>query len=329
MRVGRCGLLILGLAFAGSASSADSEDAYDNRCCWKGMPGEPDDNACSGDAFCAGPGYCDTLVGRCLNGGSFKPTLECQNCGCCPCCGEGSICCPPAADPLSGRGSFRGDVVGDPSPLYNKGSCHPVCENNCNGHGSCETNYPATCPPKSCVCDPPGFDPVGSCKTCRGAYFGANCTACPGVVSPAGGKGPAIACNGHGSCDGAGTTGGSGTCKCLADWKGEGCGTLFCPQGCLNGDCILDPHSAGTRSTCSCHKGWTGEDCSHPKCPFPEAPKVPGCIHGTCSIDTRRSHCDCDPGWGDKRCSTAICTQGCVTGQGECVAPNDCACAEG
>ena len=56
MRVGRCGLLILGLAFAGSASSADSEDAYDNRCCWKGMPGEPDDNACSGDAFCAGPG---------------------------------------------------------------------------------------------------------------------------------------------------------------------------------------------------------------------------------------------------------------------------------
>lgn len=207
--------------------------------------------------------------------------------------------------------------------MFNKGECRAECENNCNGHGSCQPGAPGSCPANSCVCTD-GFDPVMFCSNCLPLHWGTTCNICPGVISP--GTSGAVACNGHGTCDGDGSKQkGTGQCTCSYGWKGDDCSELYCPKGCDHGKCITKDN---IHPTCECEKGWSDETCSLPKCPSPLAPGIPGCVHGNCS-KTKLEACDCEPGWGDSRCSTPICTQGCVIGKGTCIAPDDCKCVTG
>ena len=98
------------------------------------------------------------------------------------------------------------------------------------------------------------------------------------------------------------------------------------PNGtCVHGACVAPDN---LHPVCVCEKGWQGDACATPKCPQPGSPGDPGCIHGNCSGGSVQ-HCLCDSGWGGSRCDVPICTQGCVVGQGTCIAPNDCACAKG
>ena len=109
------------------------------RCCFPGMP-TTGENACTGDAFCAGPEdfFCGPKSGG-AQPNCEEPDTMCQNCGCCPCCDEGYVGCNNKSD---GKPSaFERDVarVGV-SPLFNKGSCVAECPGKpgqCSGHGMC------------------------------------------------------------------------------------------------------------------------------------------------------------------------------------------------
>jgi len=201
------------------------------RCCFEGQPA----GSCSNDPYCAGTLECSDTGYPC--GGS--PSIECQDCGCCPCCEKSHACCKPTSDDSNAgkamsfteyeqqknnkqtasvqpstvriqkpkaKSSFRVDVRGEASPNYNKGECRPECSNNCNGHGNCLPAPAGSCPANTCVCDK-GFDPSTICADCFPINWGATCTSCPAIVN---GK----VCSGHGYCDGAGTAGGTGTCTC-------------------------------------------------------------------------------------------------------------------
>ena len=292
--------LLLLLRLLGARSASPTAAAFDDRCC---MPGQPTSgfSSCSGDAFCAGPGACK-------RGGSFHcgtdPDIECQNCGCCPCCDVAHACCPEGDSDYSNarprRSSFRTDVLGEPSPSYNKGVCKPVCDPaasptdppalaNCYGHGACVAD-PQSCPQKKCACDPVGFDPDQGCATCRQTNWGPNCTECPGIVP--GTEGASSPCSGHGACNGMGTTTGTGVCSCMSDWTGATCATFWCPKGCVHGQCVLQ--ADGIHTECICEHGWTDATCETPKCPTKAAPDVPGCVHGNCSLHPEVSHCNCE-----------------------------------
>ena len=226
-------------------------------------------DACKNDPFCSP---------LCQQGSSFEcntashdrhPDIECQNCGCCPCCATGEACCKGGsvdsnlspedqemqraqADlsrPAKVR-SFRVEVTQyGQSPDFQKGVCRPVCTKNCYGHGTCTPLPPGSCPASTCKCEP-GFNPTLSCSTCKSNNFGKNCTECPAVTST--GK----TCSGHGECDGAGTTSGTGACTCetgFAPEVGSGKECSTCVSTNFGPTCQSCPSVSKDNKVCSGH----------------------------------------------------------------------------
>ena len=329
-------------------------------CCFEGQA-TSGDNTCKGDPFCSPlcqPGSsfsCDANAG--------KPDIECQNCGCCPCCATGFACCKGgsvdsnlsfedqeqvrlSSDKLSR--SFRVEVTqyGE-SPDFQKGVCRPVCDNNCNGHGTCTPSPAGSCPANTCKCVSIGFDPTLSCATCKAIYFGAKCTECPAVSSS--GK----ACSGHGTCDGAGTLSGTGACACDSGFapeagSGKECSTCdpthwgttcaSCPN--VVGNKVCSGHGTcdgsgtlGGTGTCTCDKGFDVEvDCEQclplhwgkvcSSCPGIVSPGTSGAAacsgHGTCDGDGSKQqgtgNCTCSYGWEGAACADLYCPKGCQHG---------------
>ena len=336
--------------------------ASGNRCCFVGQA-RSGANACvtaagTQDPFCAG----GDAAGACTKGGPFScgtasvdPDIECQNCGCCPCCEEDFVCCKPGSidgnqikrdSPLPTPTKLKNFIIDvtnyGESPNFNKGECRPECTNNCNGHGTCTDLPPGSCPTKSCVCDPQGFDPKKFCASCLDNNYGSDCSSCPAVVN---GK----ACSGHGICDGAGTTSGTGKCTCtsgfdVADECASCISTSFGPD-CTSCPSIVDNKvcdghgtcdGAGTHSgtgKCTCDEKFDpttncenclplhwGTSCSI--CPGIVSPGTSGAVacsgHGVCDGDGSKQkgtgQCTCAYGWKGDDCSELYCPKGCKHG---------------
>jgi len=148
-------------------------------------------------------------------------------------------------------------------------------------------------------------------------------------------------CGGHGTCNG------TDSCVCDANYFGPECELTTCfgvqsdsPLVCSgnNGTCI-------SFNTCNCTTGYEGEQCSLPVCfglPSNDSQVCSG--NGVCSSpDVCSCHAgftgedcfdkgNCTAGYGDVNCTTPICygvlgsDLGVCSGNGACVAPNDCDC---
>jgi hypothetical protein len=308
--------------------------AFDDKCCFPEQP-TTGPYTCSGDPFCAGS--------SCLNnGGEFscgagnpgsQPDIECQNCGCCPCCKEGSVCCKQNSSSVAAAAAaiktFEVDVLGDPSPSFNKGVCTPKCTNKCNNHGTCISSCDTTKNNK-CSCSP-GFDASVDCANCTSTNYGPDCKSCPNVVD-------GQVCSGHGKCDGAGTLSGSGKCTCDSGFDVmldcEQCLPLHWGKNCSICPGVISPGTSGSvacsghgtcdgdgskqqgNGKCTCAYGWKGDTCNEFYCPK-------GCEHGTCeTLDNLTPYCECHKGWHGASCSVPKCPTPLAPGEPGCVHGN-------
>jgi serine/threonine protein kinase len=158
------------------------------------------DGSCSCDPNGYGTLYDDTskACGYCLDGWYGDPYSYGQECYKCPyssgpegevCNGESAGTCNEDASLCECKEPFTGFDCSQCIPGYSGPSCELKCDDDCNGHGTCNyENRSGTLKPY-CDCTE-GFDTETSCATCKkgegrsepdccqAGYAGENCTNC-------------------------------------------------------------------------------------------------------------------------------------------------------